>query len=95
MTEAEVLALSSPFEWVKAREIHFMISDAMIALKPRTCHMLMLRYWNGMTLKEVGDKVGLSKERTRQVLIQGMRNIRHKMKSINPEMYEDLRYGDG
>lgn len=93
LTESEML--SSPDLWVEGCEIYAALGDALLTLPPRTLHIIVLRYWDGMILRTIGEDVGLSKERVRQIILRGMRSVRREMESAHPEVYEDMRIWNG
>lgn len=54
----------------------------VLDLKDRERRVIFLRYGQGMTLQECGDKMNLTKERVRQIESDAMKNLRRKMKIV-------------
>jgi RNA polymerase primary sigma factor len=73
--------LPAPVETVERHLLRSDLEQMLAALPPREARVLRLRY--GMqdgrtrTLKEVGDKLGVSRERARQIERQALRRLRH------------------
>lgn len=65
LTPASELSLEEALakkEWsVKAKEVVESMDD-------RTKRMFFMRFWEDKTLQEIGDTVGLSRERVRQII---------------------------
>lgn len=64
-----------PDEIMSARELSNELEDAMQQLKPRQREIIRARQ-DGKTLGEVGKRIGLSRERTRQLEVRGLRELR-------------------
>jgi RNA polymerase primary sigma factor len=63
------------------------VEDALDSLTPREARVLRLRYGledgEDYTLEQVGDKLGLTRERIRQIQAQALRRLRHPSRSRN------------
>jgi RNA polymerase primary sigma factor len=61
--------------------------DALASLTPREARVLRLRYGledgEDYTLEQVGEKLGLTRERIRQIQAQALRRLRHPTRSRN------------
>jgi RNA polymerase primary sigma factor len=65
-------------------ELHLLsedIEDMLTALSPREARILRLRYGlsgdSPLTLKEIGTRIGVSRERVRQIVAQALSKLRH------------------
>jgi RNA polymerase primary sigma factor len=63
------------------------VEDALESLTPREARVLRLRYGledgEDYTLEQVGEKLGLTRERIRQIQAQALRRLRHPSRSRN------------
>jgi RNA polymerase primary sigma factor len=63
------------------------VDDALDSLTPREARVLRLRYGledgEDYTLEQVGEKLGLTRERIRQIQAQALRRLRHPSRSRN------------
>jgi RNA polymerase primary sigma factor len=63
------------------------VEDALDSLTPREARVLRLRYGledgEDYTLEQVGEKLGLTRERIRQIQAQALRRLRHPSRSRN------------
>ncbi len=70
----------SPSESVDRRLMHEDVATAMSSLTPREAEVLSLRFGltdgQGRTLDEIGEKLGFTRERIRQVEMQALRKLR-------------------
>ena len=70
-----------PAEMAVATELHGALQDIMNSLKAREARVLELRYGlkdgEAYTLEEVGRKLGVTRERVRQIETQALRKLRH------------------
>jgi RNA polymerase primary sigma factor len=60
---------------------HAALSGALSALNPREREILLLRFRDGLTLQEVGEHFGLTRERTRQLQEQAIRRVRQRIRA--------------
>ena len=71
----------SPVEEVERHLLRGDLEEMLRTLSPREARVLRLRYGLGKgrshTLKEVGDKLGVSRERARQIARGALRKLRH------------------
>lgn len=74
-----------PFDAVQYRMLQEQVEYALSTLSPREARVIRLRYGLGyqrqLTLEEVGDKFGLTRERIRQIELQALRRLRHPSRS--------------
>jgi RNA polymerase primary sigma factor len=73
-------AALSPSETVSRRLLSEDVTSAMSALTPREVEVLSLRFGlhdgQGHTLDEIGEKLGFTRERIRQLEVQALRKLR-------------------
>ena len=71
----------SPVETVEQHLLREDLEEMLETISPREARVLRLRYGLGEgrshTLKEVGDKLGVSRERARQIARGALRKLRH------------------
>ena len=91
---------AGPDEEADRRVQQAVLQDAMSALTEREQNIIILRFQRGLTLQEVGDRYGITRERTRQLEAQALRKLRKRLKAdllrklINDEPFspsEDAR----
>lgn len=70
------------------KEMMGRVAEIFECLDERTRDAIRMRYGIGyeepMTLKEIGDRVGLTRERSRQIIKQGITEIRHILRDSLP-----------
>jgi RNA polymerase sigma factor (sigma-70 family) len=52
------------------------ITIAMLKIKPRHRTVLVMRFWEGKTLEETGQRLGVSRERVRQIQADAIEDLR-------------------
>jgi RNA polymerase primary sigma factor len=61
------------------------LEEALASLTPREAEVIRLRFGldggRGYTLEEVGQKIGLTRERARQIQAEALRRLRHPSRS--------------
>jgi RNA polymerase sigma factor (sigma-70 family) len=72
----DLLNLTGDDPGCDATDIGDEIDKAMRFITPRQAEILRLRFWDGKTLAEVGELIGISKERVRQVETDAIQNMR-------------------
>lgn len=74
-----------PEEIVVARDLGLYLRRAMDELKPREKTVLMKRFGfddgNPMTLEQIGEEFGVTRERIRQIEAKALKNLRHPLRS--------------
>jgi RNA polymerase sigma factor (sigma-70 family) len=48
------------------------LREALNTIDPRSARMLQARYWEGLTLSQIGDEFGLAKQRVSEILAAAM-----------------------
>ncbi|MGB9674199.1 MAG: sigma-70 family RNA polymerase sigma factor [Anaerolineales bacterium] len=70
-----------PYDAVQHLMLQEQIESALATLTPREARVIRLRYGldrqHQLTLEEVGEKFGLTRERIRQIELQALRRLRH------------------
>ncbi|PWH18064.1 MAG: RNA polymerase subunit sigma [Anaerolineae bacterium] len=70
-----------PYDAVQQLMLQEQVEQVLSTLSPREARVLRLRFGLGyprqLTLEEVGDKFGLTRERIRQIELQALRRLRH------------------
>ena len=80
--------LPSPEESLLAAETAAIVEQVLCTLKPREKDILQERFEKGLTLQEVGNHHGLSKERIRGIESKALRKLRDKKRApILKELY--------
>jgi RNA polymerase primary sigma factor len=71
----------SPVDTAEGNLLRESLSEMMGTLSPREARVLRMRFgFDGrpaMSLEEVGDKIGVTRERARQIVQQALRKLRH------------------
>ena len=74
---------SSPSESLQSKSLRGDIDHVISSLEPREADIIRLRFGlegrDPLTLEEVGEKIGITRERVRQLQEQAIRNARKKM----------------
>nr|WP_290668506.1 sigma-70 family RNA polymerase sigma factor [Ardenticatena sp.] len=75
----------SPLDHALRHLLREELERVIASLHPREAQILRLRYGlkggNGMTLEQVGQKYGLTRERIRQIEVEALRKLRHPSRS--------------
>jgi RNA polymerase primary sigma factor len=75
----------APPEAVEHGLLRERIDDLLDTLSPREARILRMRYGlydgHSYTLKEIGDKFGLTRERIRQIEAEALSHLRHPSRS--------------
>lgn len=66
------------------------LQEQMATLSPRERQVLLLKYWEGMSFKEVGEKMGITLEKVRQLESRALRRLRHPYRSSKVRDYLDI-----
>jgi RNA polymerase sigma factor (sigma-70 family) len=70
-----------PFDKLVFKQKKESIGRALSSLPARMQKVLKLMYWEDMTLDAVGEVIGVSRERVRQIQFKALRMLRHKTRS--------------
>ena len=87
-------AIENVEESVYHEQLHKAIAGAISELPPGNAQVLRLRYWGDMTLSAVGEVMGKSPERTRQMGNKGIRELR-KSRTLHRFLDFDMYHGTG
>lgn len=88
-------AIENVEESVYHEQLHEAIDGAIDELPPGNAQgVLRLRYWGDMTLSAVGEVMGKSPERTRQMENKGIRELR-KSRTLHRFLDFDMYHGTG
>lgn len=87
-------AIAGIEESVYREQLHKAIDDAINELPPDNAQVLRLRYWGDMALSAVGEVMGKSTERTRQMENKGIRGLR-KSRTLHCFLDFDMYHGAG
>ena len=80
--------LPSPEDSLLSAETSAIVNEVLGTLKPREKDILVERFEKGLTLEEVGNHHGLSKERIRGIESKALRKLRDKKRApILKELY--------
>ena len=84
-------------ESVWQTELQEAVGAALSTIPKQYREILRLRYWENMTLEDIGKRLGLSKERARQTLNQAIRRLRRSGKTLQlyPFYNFDFYSGNG
>ena len=87
MSREEIAALMPPNEiglhltdfdeYMHLRELPERIEEAIDTLGEREQHIIRSHFFEGKTLKDLGDELGIGVERVRQIEARALRNLRH------------------
>ena len=72
---------AGPDEEADQRVQQSVLQEAMDALTEREQDIIALRFQQGLTLQEVGDRYGITRERTRQLQAQALQKMRKRLKA--------------
>lgn len=65
------------------------IFEALQKMRPTNRRALLERVVNGRTLEEIGEQMGVSHERTRQIVNQAIQNIRNYLQKWRPRIFAE------
>ena len=84
---------TSPSESLQSKSLRGDIDHVLSTLEPREADIIRLRFGlegrDPLTLEEVGVKIGVTRERVRQLQEQAIRNIRQNMKRYEKQRTKD------
>lgn len=81
MSEEAVMQLASGVRFEYNAIASKMLTEAMETLSPREQDVLHRRFFDGETLREIGDRQGVQQERIRQLEAKALRKMRHPSRS--------------
>ncbi|MFQ5903842.1 MAG: RNA polymerase sigma factor RpoD/SigA [Candidatus Binatia bacterium] len=80
----------SPLEVIKNREVSEQVEQALTTLTPKEEQVIRMRFGIGEgihhTLQEIGELLGLSRERIRQIEMQALEKLKHPSKQKSLEV---------
>lgn len=82
-------------ESVWQTELQEAVGAALSTIPKQYREILRLRYWENMTLEDIGKRLGLSKERARQTLNQAIRRLRRSGKTLQLYPFYNFDYYSG
>lgn len=63
------------------REMSDKLAEALTTLEPRDAEVMKLRYVDGMTLEEIGSRVGTGRNGVRGIIARGLKSLRRLLPS--------------
>lgn len=91
-TLAEVIPdekAANPYERLQSKSLVGDVNSVLAQLEPREADIIRLRFGleglEPLTLEEVGDKIGVTRERVRQLQEQALRQLRKNMSSMEKQ----------
>ena len=84
-----------PDEEVIQQDLGERVREALLDLQPRDAEVISLTFGldgDPLTLKQVGERMGLTRERVRQIRNRGLRQLRRRLSELN-ETFEDYEPG--
>lgn len=85
---AASLAFQSAEDEIYTQELHAALEEAFSKLKDREAEVLRRRYYEGKTLRVVGEGIGVKYERVRQIEADAFRKLRHNRQLVR--WHEDI-----
>jgi DNA-binding CsgD family transcriptional regulator len=70
-----------PLDYVVAEEGRIEVMRCLLYLSPREERILRLRFWGGLSLREVGELYGVTPERIRHIEAKSLRKLKHPKNS--------------
>jgi RNA polymerase sigma factor for flagellar operon FliA len=80
------VASSEPFFGIEGSETRVMLSAAINALSEREKVVITLYYFEGLTLAEIGDVLGVTESRVCQIHTKAVGQLRHRLREEDPEL---------
>ena len=72
--------LGKPIDWQLKDENAEGLEWALSKINERHANILLKYFKEGMTFEQIGEDMGVTKERVRQIVATGLRSLRHPMK---------------
>ncbi len=80
---------ANPYERLQSKSLVGDVNSVLAQLEPREADIIRLRFGleglEPLTLEEVGDKIGVTRERVRQLQEQALRQLRKNMSSMEKQ----------
>ncbi|MBN38567.1 MAG: RNA polymerase subunit sigma [Opitutae bacterium] len=80
---------ANPYERLQSKSLVGDVNSVLAQLEPREADIIRLRFGleglEPLTLEEVGDKIGVTRERVRQLQQQALRQLRKNMSSMEKQ----------
>lgn len=61
----------------RSKELEYVLECCLGSLPKRVQEVLKMRYYEGMTLEDIGRKIQVTRERVRQIEYDGLRRLQH------------------
>jgi RNA polymerase primary sigma factor len=73
-------------------QVRAQVTQMLLKLPPRMERMLRERFFQGLTLDQIGEKYGISRERVRQIEAKALRMLKHpsRTKILRPLLNNEL-----
>ena len=71
---------ATPYEILEAQEVADVLELCLETLTEREEFVLRMRFWDCLTLREIGVRVGTGGSRARQIVERALRKLRHPMR---------------
>lgn len=75
---------------VLQRDMRKQLYEALATLNPREEKVIKWRFFNEMTLEQIAEHIGVTRERIRQIEIKAIRKLRHRSRFRYLKTFEDL-----
>ena len=72
-----------PYQLLLASEQQALVQEALQKLKARDCEILMLKYNEGWSCREIASRVGVSEEAIKSRLLRARRHLRTELLRLN------------
>lgn len=78
-----------PFERIANEELGSSLDEAMTRLSPRDRDVIRGKFYNNESLREIADKIGVTKQRAGMIIDESLRKLRHP--AIIRELKKNLK----
>lgn len=84
MLPAEQQSYLPDFSHLDREQARQMLESALASLPPRCRDVIGMRFYEDLTLDQIGDRLGVGKEQARQIEAQALRLLRHPKRGLGP-----------